>query len=88
MAFALISKIFGDSLLNNRTKILDLQTNKIALNVEKYYDTDTTFVYTEMIYSNDLNNPNSIYKYNPFLDSITDTITFSSNVIDFIFRGN
>ena len=41
-----------------------------------------------MIYSNDLNNPNSIYKYNPFLDSITDTITFSSNVIDFIFRGN
>ena len=81
-----IYRIYYPSL--SYSKILDLQTNKIALNVEKYYDTDTTFVYAEMIYSNDLNNPNLIYKYNPFLDSITDTITFSSNVIDFIFRGN
>jgi hypothetical protein len=46
---------------------------------------DSTIVYYEMLYMNDVNSPNSIYKYNLDLSSFVDTIIVNGNVRDIKF---
>jgi len=82
-------KQFTKKLFENTSKIYELTIAYASNNPQKEHKEDIlirSLLLKTLI--DDLNNPNLIYKYNPFLDSITDTITFSSNVIDFIFRGN
>ena len=53
---------------------------------KKYNNTDTTQVYANMFYINDINNPSNIYKYNMSLSQFVDTIVVPGKVVDIKFK--
>ena len=58
----------------------------IHMEIEKYNNTDTTQVYANMFYINDINNPSNIYKYNMSLSQFVDTIVVPGKVVDIKFK--
>ena len=69
----------------NTNLIINVNTSIINSVVHSYQDTDSTIAFSEMLYMNDLDNPNVVYQYNLNLSSFTDTITCTGNVTDIEF---
>ena len=61
---------------------LNRQSSILSVNNEKYNTTDSTHVYTDMIYMNDTQRPGYIFKYNTFLNTYTDSFTVVGNILD------
>jgi len=70
---------------SNLNLITTVNASVINTIVETYANTDSTTAHSEMLYMNDLDNPNTIYKYNFNLSSFTDTINVDGNVRDINF---
>ncbi len=64
----------------NFNLVLNIETEFLATRVEKYPINDTTFVYPDILYLNDINSPNQIYKYNLLSNNFIDTIVIDGNV--------
>jgi len=69
----------------NANLLVSVNASIINAIVESFPDTDTTFVSSQMLYMNDLDNPNTIYKYNFELSLFTDTIIVDGAVKDIAF---
>ena len=69
----------------NTTLIIAINSNVINTNNESYADTDSTVAYSEMIYMNDQDFSNRVYKYNVNLSSFVDTIIVDGDVSDINF---
>ena len=65
---------------------LSINSDVLQLNEEKYYTTDSTYIYRDMLYMNDLDNPNKIYKYNLSNSSFEDTLQVNGTVLDIQFK--
>ena len=66
----------------NYNLYLNVPSDILAMTVEQYADTDTTFSYTNIMYMNDVNNPNMVYKYNIANSSFVDTLVFDAEILD------
>ena len=69
----------------NINQILNINSSVINTNVESIDINDSTTVYYEMLYINDDNTPNTIYKYNIALSAFTDTIICNGTIRDINF---
>ena len=69
----------------NVTSLASVNASVINTNIESLAVNDSTIVYYEMLYMNDTNSPNSIYKYNLGLSSFVDTIIVNGTVRDIKF---
>jgi len=69
----------------NFSFIVDVNASVINTIVESYAVNDSTIGYSEMLYMNDMDSPNSIYKYNIALSSFVDTITVGAEIKDINF---
>ena len=69
----------------NVTSLLDVDASVIRTVVESFAVNDSTTVYYEMLYMNDAEYPNYIYKYNLDFGSFVDTIIFDGTVRDINF---
>ena len=69
----------------NVNLLVSVNASVISTITESYADSDTTVAYSEMLYMNDLDNPNTIYKYSFSLLSFTDTIIVDGAVKDIAF---
>ena len=69
----------------NTNLLVNINASVITSIVDSYADTDSTIAFSEMLYMNDLDNPNLVYEYNRNLSTFTDTITCSGNVRDIKF---
>jgi hypothetical protein len=69
----------------NVTSLASVNASLINTNIESLEVNDSTTVYYEMLYMNDVNSPNSIYKYNLDLSSFVDTIIVNGTVRDIKF---
>ncbi len=65
--------------------ILLHQANVMRMNYEVYPITDTTFLNVGMLYMNDIDNPNTILKYNLYTSTFQDTIIVEGSVRDINF---
>ena len=65
--------------------LLNIRSNILRPKLEQVSTSDTSFVYYDMLYMNDLDNPNVIYKYNLDLSIYEDSIYVDGSVIDFNF---
>ena len=52
----------------------------MAVNQESYAINDSTNYPVSMLYLDDINSPNTIYKYNTYTSSFEDTITVNGNI--------
>jgi hypothetical protein len=66
----------------NYNILLNVPADILKMTVEQYADSDTTFSYTNIMYMNDINNPNMIYKYNLGNSSFVDTLVFDNEIMD------
>ena len=69
----------------NINSIVSVNASTINAIVESFAVNDSTMVYYKMLYMNDTDNPNSIYKYNLDLSLFIDTIIVDGNVRDINF---
>ena len=56
------------------------QSNIMAVNQESYAINDTTSYPVSMLYMDDINYPNNIYKYNTYTSAFEDTIIVNGNI--------
>ena len=66
-------------------QILNVNADVINTSVEQVAINDTTNVSMQMLYMNDLDNPNKVYKYNVDSGIFEDTINVNGNVLDIQF---
>ena len=78
-----IYKINSSSL--SFSSILTNKANVMRMNYESYPITDSTFYNVGMLYMNDIENPNTIFKYNLYTSNFQDTIIVDGNVRDINF---
>ena len=64
----------------NLNLLVSVNSSVINTRVESFAINDTTTVFYEMLYMNDIDSPNSIYKYNLALSTYVDTIIVNGNV--------
>ena len=69
----------------NYNLLVNVDASTIKTNVESFFVNDSTTIYYEMLYMNDYNSPNSIYKYNISTASFEDTIIVDGEVRDINF---
>ena len=69
----------------NTNLIVSVNASVINAIVESFAVNDTTTVSYEMLYMNDADSPNSIYKYNRNLSVFVDTIIVDGNIRDINF---
>ena len=69
----------------NTNLVVNVNASIINSVVHSYQDTDSTIAFSEMLYMNDVDNPNLVYQYNMNLSSFTDTITCTGNIRDIEF---
>ena len=70
----------------NVNLIVNINSSVISTIVESYAVIDSPYVAnSQMLYMNDIDNPNNIYKYNSNLSAFTDTIIVDGNVRDINF---
>lgn len=69
----------------NTNQIITSNSSVIKTNVESFAINDSTTVYYEMLYINDDNTPNTIYKYNLALSTFIDTIICNGAIRDINF---
>ena len=67
------------------SSVLTNQSNVMAVNQESYAINDSTNYPVSMLYLDDINSPNTIYKYNTYTSSFEDTITVNGNILSISF---
>ena len=68
------------------TSILANQADVMEINNELYPINDSTLYNVGMLYMNDINFPNKIYKYNLYTNTFQDTIVVNGNILDIKFK--
>ena len=80
-----------DPITYNTNLLLNVNSDLIRTSTEsyEYADTDSTTVtyYNEILYMNDLDFPNKIYKYNLMSSSFEDTLVFDGTILDIQFKN-
>ncbi len=71
----------------NTSLVLNVNSDVIKAVVEQYANTDTTTISYQMLYMNDLDSPNKMYKYNIDLLSFEDTIEVNGTILDIQFKN-
>ena len=66
--------------------IESVNANVLSSKTEAYADTDSTVAYSDMLYMNNLDAPNHVYKYNVNLSLFVDTIIVDGVVLDIKFN--
>ena len=64
----------------NTTSLVSINSDVINTIVESVAINDSTTVYYQILYMNDIDTPNSLYKYNLTLSSFVDTLIFDGNI--------
>ena len=66
--------------------LININSSVITTNIETVIINDSTIMTYEMLYLNDDDNPNNVYKYNVDLSLFIDTIVTNGNVLDINIR--
>ena len=71
----------------NYNRILTNEASILQINFENYQINDSTTYPVGMLYMNDINNSNKIYKYNLFENTFQDTINIEGEILDIQFKN-